>query len=172
MRTERNYITPQSLAGEAGSKKACTPLNCTSLGKASPAHVHQLSLILRHIMPLPSRHGPQQEWHTPMRGVAFQERLLNNKSYREIENDTGIPFNTGRIKLVQQVLTRYPPPSNAVTLHYCAAREGTTERTSVHCNCRDQKNGVQPVDVPVLRQRPSAPLLVMEELIQTIHLTV
>ena len=32
-----------------------------------------------------------------------------------------------------------PPPSNVMTLHYCAARESTTKKVPVHRNCRDQK---------------------------------
>ena len=31
------------------------------------------------------------------------------------------------------------PPSNIVTLHYCAAQKSTTEKMPVHCDCRDQK---------------------------------
>ena len=125
--------------------------------------IRQLSLILRHMMPSPSRHAPQQEWHTPMRGVVFQERFQNNKSYRKIENGTEIPFKTGRTKLVQQVLRRYPPPSNAVTLHYCAARESTIKKTFRSLQLLRPENMVF---------NPSAPLLVMEELIKTTHLTV
>ena len=96
-------------------------------------------------MPSPSRHAPQQEWHTPMRGVVFQERFQNNKSYRKIENGTEIPFKTGRTKLVQQVLRRCPPPSNAVTLHYCAARESTIKKKLPFIAIAEtRKHGVQP----------------------------
>lgn len=32
-----------------------------------------------------------------------------------------------------------PPPTNVVSLHYCAAQESTTEKVPVHCNCRNQR---------------------------------
>lgn len=47
-------------------------------------------------MSSPTTHTQQYPWSTPAHAVAIHDRFVNNKSYRRIENDTGIPFNTAR----------------------------------------------------------------------------
>ena len=47
-------------------------------------------------MSSPTHHITGKEWHTPQRAIVIHERFDNEKGWKKIENDTGIPIRTAR----------------------------------------------------------------------------